>query len=87
LLLLLPYLCLQALVAGTACVMPLMAMLRFIFKAALPATSAGLRLSVVLYFAVATVLLLAGLAVYCLVVLPAISAVQANGHVDGIESL
>eukprot|EP00775_Hariotina_reticulata_P012603 gene12603-12734_t len=64
----------HALVAGTSGVMPLLAVMRIVFKAALPATTHGMRLSVVLYFAAAAGVLLAGLAVYRLVVLRAVAA-------------
>eukprot|EP00775_Hariotina_reticulata_P005030 gene5030-5272_t len=59
--------------AGSSGVAPLLAVMRIVVKATLPATMDGLRLSIVLYFAVPILVASCALALYCLVVLPAIS--------------
>ncbi|KAF8057260.1 DPB2 [Scenedesmus sp. PABB004] len=84
--------CAHGLVAGTAGVMPMLAVLRITFKAALPPTTAGLRISLCAYFAAAAAVLLLGLAVYLWVVLPAVAAAaygaaRGSPHADELGVL
>jgi hypothetical protein len=66
---------LQAVVAGTAAVLPLLSCMRIAFKGALEGTHEGLRLSIILYFATATVVVLIAGTVYMTVVRPAVAEV------------
>jgi hypothetical protein len=74
--------CTQALVAGTAGVLPLLSCLRAVLKGALPPTSIGLQQSVVAYYAVTTVIVLSGLVVYIVVVLPAVTRIHVSEDDD-----
>ena len=69
---------LQAVVAGNAAVLPLLSCMRIAFKGALTEMHNGLRLSVNLYFATATIVVLIAGAVYMIVVRPAVAAVMMD---------
>lgn len=80
--------CAQALAAGAASALPLLAVLRITVKAAVAPTHSGLLLSIIVYFSLASVVLLGALMAYSCAVMPAVAALAAGcAHDDAPATL